>query len=412
MEDGLECLSTGEIVHIIKNKPLEFQSISLANLLAQLIRRSLLALQDEKAGSCKSENELSALYDEWLCTWLLGILTSTAVSTRALAGATYFLALSTAGGSKHADEFRSKLVNVRGIPKLVALLSYESVSVRFNALLAFGNLLRHCPTTHSEAVRLGTLRKLAFLFQEAQEEPQQNLCVDTFLCLCDSDLPGMFDELQRNGIVNHALNWIHCTTSERVCKKVIESINILLDKTSESRNGLLCLQLVQPLLSVVKTSAYDEIRLVALTALESACCKEDSGMQRTHFVCNGGVKILMQIVESKNIILLIQAIQMLALLAVLDEKARQEITGLSSCLQYLRNILHSPNSEYEAFLAVSGKKDNEETELVPLMKEHVTAIRILSKVCSVSIQAQQEHHPCSPKIIAAPGIMAARVGAE
>lgn len=412
MENELPHMSTTEIVDILKKKPLKFQSLSLASLLSELIRRSLLALQD-KSGACNSENELSALYDEWICTWVLHILTSNEVSCRALAGASYFLALSTAGGSKHAEEFRDKLIDVRGIHKLVALLSHESASVRFNALLALGNLLRHCPTTHSEALRLGALRKLALIFNEAREEPQQNLCMDTFLCLCDSDLPGIFHELHDNGLINQAFDWVHCTTSKRICKKVIESINVLIDKTSESRSGLLQLHLVQPLLSVIRTNQCNKLRLVALMALESACCKEDGEMQRNDFICDGGVKTLMQIIESKNVVLLVQAIQILALLAVLDDKARQEITGMSSCLQFLGNILPSSTVDFEAYLIVLSSEDNEEPEVVPLLKEHATAIRLLCKVCNIKLQGRQKHHTCAPNIIGATsGVVAAKVGAE
>ncbi|KAH9307313.1 hypothetical protein KI387_035224, partial [Taxus chinensis] len=378
MENALHCMSTAELVDILKKKPLEFRCLSLASLLAELIRRSLLALQEAKAGLCHSENELSALYDDWICAWVLDILTSKAVSSRALAGASYFLALSTAGGSKHAEEFRGKLIDVRGIQKLVALLSHESASVRFNALLALGNLLRHCPITHSEALRLGAVRKLALVFHEAREEPQQNLCIDTFLCLCDSDLPGIFHELHHNGLINQALVWVHRATSKRICKKAIESINVLLDKTPESRSGLLQLHLVQPLLSVIRNSPCNELCLVSLMALESACCKEDGGMQRNDFIGDGGVKTLMQIIESKNVIFLVQAIQILAVLAVLDEKARQQIIEMSSCLQFLGNILPSPTVEFEACLVVSTTKD-EEPELVPLLKEHLTAIQLLYK---------------------------------
>ena len=79
---------------------------------------------------------------------------------------------------------------------------------------------------------------------------------------------------------------------------------------------------------------------------------KDGEMQRNDFICDGGVKTLMQIIEIKNVVLLVQAIQILALLALLDDKARQEITRMSSCLQFLGNILPSSTVDFGTYLIV------------------------------------------------------------
>lgn len=86
-----------------------------------------------------------------------------------------------------------------GILRLVALLSAQSCSVRFNALLVLVNFLRHCPASHKEVLRLGALRKFALLLEEAEDEPQQNLCADAFECLARSEVPAMQGELLQTG---------------------------------------------------------------------------------------------------------------------------------------------------------------------------------------------------------------------
>lgn len=58
-----------------------------------------------------------------------------------------------------------------GTIRLVALMSQESESVKCNALLVMGNLLRHCEAVHSEFLRLGGIRKLAALFRQAVRPP-------------------------------------------------------------------------------------------------------------------------------------------------------------------------------------------------------------------------------------------------
>jgi hypothetical protein len=52
------------------------------------------------------EAELEALYDSRVCTFLVSLLSSASASTRMLAGATYLLAMMTAGKGSNAEEWR------------------------------------------------------------------------------------------------------------------------------------------------------------------------------------------------------------------------------------------------------------------------------------------------------------------
>lgn len=55
------------------------------------------------------EAELEALYDIRVCTFLVSLLSSASASTRVLAGATYLLAMMTAGKGSNAEEWRTQV---------------------------------------------------------------------------------------------------------------------------------------------------------------------------------------------------------------------------------------------------------------------------------------------------------------
>eukprot|EP00249_Psilotum_nudum_P021068 c27959_g1_i2 orf=284-1081(+) len=264
MDEELACMSTEELLDFVTSHPRELSSISSGSILAEMVQRALRVLQEQKQERSEHEQvqrELAALYGNCCNSWLIGLLRSASISVRALAGATYLLALLTAGESMYAEDFRLKVVEGCGVFRLVALLSAESASVRFNALLALGNLLRHCPNVHSEFLRLGALRKLSVLFNQACEEPQKNACVDGFLCLCGSEVSGMCEELSRGGFVVQLLQWISGETSTRVAIKAVKSISALLNKVP-ARSHILELNLVEPLLSLLKEGESKELHMM------------------------------------------------------------------------------------------------------------------------------------------------------
>eukprot|EP00249_Psilotum_nudum_P021069 c27959_g2_i1 orf=372-1607(+) len=409
MDEELARMSTEELVDFVTSHPHELSSISIGIILQETVQRALHVLQGQKQTLSEQEEvqpELAALYGDCCYTWLINLLGSTLISVRALAGATYLLALLTAGESNYAEDFRRKVVKGCGVFRLVALLSAQSVSVRFNALLALGNLLRHCPNVHSEFLRLGALRKLSVLFNQACEEPQKNACVDGFLCLCNSETSGMCEELSTAGFVAQLLQWISGETSTRVAIKAVESISALLDK-GLARSHILKLNLVQPLLSLLEVSESKELNMAVLTLLECVCCSEDGMSQRVYFVDNDGVRILTQMIQlNENRELLLQVVRMFGVLVVLDMRVRQEIIGMDSCLQYLQGLLCSHS---EARRDANQKKGGT-CELFPLLDEHVASIQLLCKVCHNNSSLGKGSLLCARSAVSSSGRLAARVG--
>ncbi|KAL2630161.1 hypothetical protein R1flu_014847 [Riccia fluitans] len=427
MAEELGNMSTAELVEIFTSKNLKFRSVSVGDLVGQLIRRALDALQElQSCGedgdddvSEEAQNELSILYHDRCYTQLVSMLSSAGLSARALAGVTYLLALLTAGNSDYAEDFRSKMLKGSGVLRLVALLSAESVSVRFNALLVLGNLLRHCPTVQREILRLGGVRKLAMLFEQACEEPQQNLCADAFLLLCDSDIPELCQELLKIGSAASLLKWIGSRTSERVAKKAVTSINIMLEKSAAVRSGVLQLSLVEPLLSVVKRRTSPELLKAALVVLEKVCCQEENNQHRLSFIERGGVSVLLKLLGATNDReLLGQVVRMLTSLANLDARTKHEVANNGSCLQFLQELLIANNGVQPQTRQTASSSKTAEVEhpheLFPLPNDLVAAIRLLFQACSnsKSPQSGKRMGNCAPVYQVEAGRVAAKVGAK
>eukprot|EP00246_Nothoceros_aenigmaticus_P003418 TRINITY_DN14574_c0_g1_i1.p1 TRINITY_DN14574_c0_g1~~TRINITY_DN14574_c0_g1_i1.p1 ORF type:complete len:403 (-),score=67.85 TRINITY_DN14574_c0_g1_i1:336-1544(-) len=379
MENEFPHMSTAELVQFATPNRYKFRSIAINGVLGQLILNAVNVLQDASAfedeqGNVSSEElqaELAALYDDACYNLLVRVLSSAVVDTRALAGATYLLALLTAGSSVYAEGLRNKMVKGVGTIRLVALLSQDSESVKCNALLVMGNLLRHCSAVHSEFLRLGGIRKLAALFRQAHEEPQQNVCMDAFLSLCDSRVPGVLDELTTTGCVGLVLELVTMDTSERVLKKALHALKMMLSKDSPTRSSILELSLVKSVLSVICNGSHTHL-LNSLWILENICQGKEGEVHRRKFVKHGGVKFLVTLLDStEDRETELQVVQILASLAALDVSVRATIAALdASCLTSLRAKL-------------------EHIEIEP--PEHPAALQYLLTVCDNSRHLEELH---------------------
>lgn len=369
------------------------------------------------------EAELEALYDSRVCTFLVSLLSSASASTRVLAGATYLLAMMTAGKGSNAEEWRTQMVKGCGILRLVALLSAQSSSVCFNALLVLVNFLRHCPVSHKEMLRLGALRKFALLLDEAEDEPQQNLCADAFECLCKSEMEVMPGELLQTGCTAKIVSWLGCASSDRVAGKVLKSLAGLVERDGASDTNLaMGLQIAGPLMALVRGAGSTSLRAAALEALATICASTEHG-QRHREECRvqGCVLLLVGLLESANDReTLVQVLNSLAVLAALDPRCREEIIN-SSCQYQLQRFvrppgLTSPRKSYAAVIKEEKKEDDfavVEVDETLVGEEHAALVHFLLQLCSTK---RPLHFPeCRDKVSSPAKVgakIAARVGAD
>eukprot|EP00270_Netrium_digitus_P002167 TRINITY_DN12407_c0_g1_i1.p1 TRINITY_DN12407_c0_g1~~TRINITY_DN12407_c0_g1_i1.p1 ORF type:complete len:414 (+),score=44.20 TRINITY_DN12407_c0_g1_i1:158-1399(+) len=349
MEDGLHHLSVAQLVDYVSSFRFKLRAIPMESLVDHLVERAIevvkaRAINDEiplKDAENSEADDGAKLHDEQIYNLIVGLLSSSIASARTLAGATYFLALQTAGSNDEASSWRVKLVSGCGFPRLVGLLSAKSFSVRYNSLLVLTNVLKNCPKAHTEFLRLGAVRKLTFLFNDAAEERQQNVCLDSLLCLCNSEEKGMNAELLRSQCIFKLVEWIGADSSERVVTKGLSVVISLLRKELNARALVLQLSIVPSLLNLLKSAKSDKLIKVALETMAALCENLDGGQHYVDLHSLGGVALLLDLVESAEVEgeQFCQVLRILTFAARWDSCCRNEITSRKSCIDFLHELL-------------------------------------------------------------------------
>ncbi|GBG68598.1 hypothetical protein CBR_g3142 [Chara braunii] len=413
MEDGLHHLSTAELVEFVCNHKFKFRSASVEEILRKLVRRAVDLIQEkdpeaDEDGGGDAEHyseermalaeELASLYNPQLYDLLMSVLSSPSTGTRVSAGATYFLALLTAGTSSNAEALRTRMTNKTGVVRLITLLSAASSSVRFNALLVLVNLLRHCPDVHAEVLRLGGLRKIAMMFGEAVEEPQQNICLTALLCLCESKLAAIPAELLRMGAVGKVLSWIGSRrTSKRVAHKALASLASLVDLDGATRKAMFEQQAVVPLLSLLRRAKTEELLVPALELLALFCGEKEIGNEpRTQCLQVAGYEIVMELAQrATESSILIQALRVLCVSTEVDDRVSVRVQSHPTFLRHLEELLVSEErtspEETRDPMQVEEEGDSSHSCSIPSASDVGTMIRFLSACMSKWAGEKAEH---------------------